>query len=212
MDSFILDCEHINKIIDHHTADEICANCGLVLDRYYSSIEPMRQPSTVSHAECISNILDKLHLPLHYTHLIEKNLRKNEKSNTLASICFSIYKTLNEIGINISINDISAVSGVTRSKIYKEQKTGENVTLNYNNLCEKYCDMLNLDFRTTTLIKEKIEGSMNSGHTPNTIIASKIYKVCKNQKIKISIQQVANVVKVSPISIKRYIKNDNSSW
>ena len=109
-------------------------------------------------------------MPDSYSHkIMEKN--KNSKK----SIPYMIYKTLNQDGCPISIRDVSAVSGMTDSKIYKDQETDVVIISRPELMLEKYCKFFGLDFNSYTVIKKIIENSSKSGHNPLTIIGAQIY-------------------------------------
>ena len=82
-----------------------------------------------------------MNMPESYSHkIMEKN--KNSKK----SIPYMIYKTLNQDGCPISIRDVSAVSGMTDSKIYKDQETDVVIISRPELMLEKYCKFFGLLF------------------------------------------------------------------
>ena len=117
-----------------------------------------------------------------------------------------IYKTLNQDGCPISIRDVSAVSGMTDSKIYKDQEADVVIISRPELMLEKYCKFFGLDFNSYTVIKKIIENSSKSGHNPLTIIGAQIYLHKKKANEKISMKLVAKELKISCISIQRYLK------
>ena len=121
-------------------------------------------------------------------------------------IPYFVYKTLSEIGFPVSIKDISAVSGISENDIYSMQESEQSLILNPFSLLEKYCKLLGLsDYKTYSVIKENLP-TIDTGHNPLTVIASTIYKYCKENSIKYSMKQIASTIGISSVSIQRYIK------
>jgi|GEM_PF-2726231 len=204
-------CSHENIIDDEREGCSVCTNCGLVLEEklflpsynetYFASCF-----QTVVQSETKQNVKELLHrinLPSTYSNEIaEKCLRKKSKTK---SIPFLLYQTLNENGCPISIKEISAVSGQSNSEIYKHQEKNDVIILRPEEMLEKYCNMLKLDFKDYSVIKENIKGCLKTGHNNLTIIGANIYLHCKTFK-KIPMKVIAKTLNISCISIQRYLK------
>ena len=76
-------------------------------------------------------------------------------------------------------------------------------------MLEKYCCFFNLDFHAYTVIKKQIEEASKTGHNPLTICAAHIYEHTKKSNCKISMKVIARELKISCISIQRYLKIKN---
>jgi transcription initiation factor TFIIIB Brf1 subunit/transcription initiation factor TFIIB len=113
---------------------------------------------------------------------------------------------LNENGCPISLKEISAVSGLTNSEIYKHQNSNDAIILRPEEMLEKYCTILKLNFKEYSVIKENIKGSLKTGHNNLTIIGANIYLYGKQNNLKLSIKLIAKTLNISCISIQRYIK------
>jgi len=203
-------CQHINEIIDEREGTIICYDCGLVLSNYFFT-QPQPQHSFFTPSsilEEIKELLERLNLPQIFAHDIYENLMKlspKTNSKTKKLIPYFVYKTLNEIGCPVSIKDISSVSGISENDLYDMQQS-ETLVLNPHALLEKYCKLLGLsDFKIYSVIKEKMP-IIDTGHNPLTIIASLIYKYCKENNLKYSMKEIASTVGISSVSIQRYIK------
>jgi len=211
-----IDCEHLNEIEDQQEGSIVCTDCGLVIsDQYFVAHYTPLQPDESNFAnirwlEKTKDILDKIHMPLTFAEPIVNRFQIDYKRKTLKNLTFSMYKVLNEVlGVSISLQEISNITGLVKTDIYAAQQFDDNMFMDTSANVEKYCKMLNLDFKTTTLIKARIESVHPSGHSPLTILASTIYLVCKEiKKKKISIKTVANITSTSCISIQRYIKKN----
>ena len=220
MDKHESACSHLNQIEDYHEGNIVCTSCGLVLSSLYLS-----QVNSTSYEEFsnnnnnnnnfnnnnnneilleIQNLLDRIHVPTCYGHKIESYYKKNFTTKSTKGLVFSIYKNLNDMGIPVSMKEISNVANVSKSLLNKVQCDNNCVELNPSTLVDKYCTMLGLSFTIATLIKRNIELAPASGHNPNSVVASTIYQVCKKNKLKISIKKISQVTSVSCISIQRY--------
>ena len=88
------------------------------------------------------------------------------------------------------------------------QEVNKSVILQPCDLLEKYCSYLGFDYKTYSLIKNELPRQNLSGHNPLTIISATIYKYCKKNNIRISMKKIASTVKISCVSIQRYLRNN----
>lgn len=199
-------CQHDSVIEDHHEGTIVCISCGLVLSNLF-----LHQIERMTHCETqkdiltdIQNLLDRIHVPICYANQIESYYTRNFTTKSKNSIIFSIYKVLNDFQIPISLKEISNVSNVNIKKLNKAHLEDSFVQRDTNVILERYCSLLGLCYKTTTLIKNRLVTLPNSGHNPNSVLASLIYQVCRDLKKKISIKRISEVTNVSCISIQRY--------
>lgn len=210
MDFAEASCEHLNQADDLREGTVVCLTCGLVLSNLYLDqiSSPSQQQSLTeefSLAE-IQNLLDRIHIPTSYCHFIMKFLKKNFTIKSKQAIVFSVFKVLNDMDIPISLKEISLSTNMQQKTLNKAQKHDQFVNVDFGDVAEKYARLLNLPFKTITLIKEQIKEAPTTGHNPNSVIASILYQVCKKEGRKISIKRIAALTKVSSISIQRYNK------
>jgi transcription initiation factor TFIIIB Brf1 subunit/transcription initiation factor TFIIB len=199
----------LNEVIDEREGTTICIDCGLVLsDQMFKETYSFNSNICDKNFEEIKEFLTRLNLPISFASEIFENFTKSliYKKTGKYLLPYAIYQTLNEIGYPISIKDIAAVSGVSENLIYDMQNNEESIILNPNSLLEKYCKLFGFDYKTYSLIKEKMPQELNTGHNPLTVIASIIYKYCKENNLKYSMKEIASTVCISPISIQRYLK------
>ena len=204
-------CQHLNEIIDERQGDVICTDCGLILSAVYMS--NFKSTSSIEKSnEYVLEILSRLNLPKFFavciTAKIDKMGKEKKKESMLA---FLIYKTLNELGCGVTLKEINSVTGFTDNQIYNKQKSNETIILNPSESLEKYCSLLGLPKNSYAVIKGKMF-KRKTGHNPTTIIGSEIHQYCKENKIGINIEKISEILKVSPISIRRYskLKKDES--
>lgn len=215
-------CSHTNEVIDDIRGDIICTDCGLVLcDKLLKSYSPKQYQNDMSKSEKIeesevNEMLEKLNLPNCFTQVILKNYnqkkveKKRKERKKLLS--YAIYDTLSTEGSPITIKEISGVSGFKDSEIYRMQNDVV-IMLEPSLLLEKYCKILNLDYKTYSVIKTGLPASSLTGHNPLTIIASTIYEYLKKYtKNYISMKEIAKTVNTSCISITRYLKENELSF
>jgi transcription initiation factor TFIIIB Brf1 subunit/transcription initiation factor TFIIB len=205
-------CAHFNSVIDEKEGSVICTDCGLVIEeKLFKFYEPSQGENKSFLEEEVNEILTKLGLPDVFSKSIVKNLENEnvEKRTKKGFLEYVIYKTLNENSIPISIKEISSVSGISDTNIYNMQENNKSLILEPCELLEKYCSYLGLNYKTYSLIKKELPSQNISGHNPLTIIAATIYQYCKNNSIKLSMKKIANTVKISCVSIQRYLKQKN---
>lgn len=199
-------CAHLDYVTDEREGTIVCRNCGLVLECQVFHESYVREKS-IEETQLvikINDILEQLNLPVCFTTDIMKKYNSIPKRKFLLE--YVVYLTLHECGFPISIKDIACVTGVSDSQIYNLQENDQSICLEPQDLVEKYCKMLNLDFKTSSLIKEELPTVVETGHNPLTVIASTIYKYSRKNKLKLSMKKIATVVNISTVSIQRYIK------
>lgn len=208
-----IDCSHSNSVCDYHEGTEVCMSCGLVLAPLFISSFDQKILNSVYKSEKdkqkiqeIEDILDMMHISRFYSNFIYKYFTSNFMIWNSKTTVFCIFKVLNEMGYSISMRELAAVTNVEKKKLNSAQPNNQNVEVSFDNIAEKYCQILNLPFKTITVIKDKIIKSPMTGHNPNSVIASVIYKTLKKEKHKISLKKIANLTNVSCISIQRYNK------
>ena len=203
-------CKHINIISDEHEGSIICIDCGLVIsDNLYveNCFKFQASDVTCNDIEEIKELLERLNFSTFFALDIYKNVQKGLELKKVKKylIPFTVYQTLNEMGYPISIKDIVSVSGISENYIYDMQNNEDSIILNHMLLLEKYCTLLGFDFKTYSVIKELLP-NLNTGHNPLTVIASTIYKYCKENKLKYSMKYIASIVGISSVSIQRFLK------
>jgi transcription initiation factor TFIIIB Brf1 subunit/transcription initiation factor TFIIB len=208
-------CSHFNSVIDEKEGSIICTDCGLVLEEklfkfYGGNLSSGEMETSSCLKEDVKEILSKLGLPDVFSKMIVQSFKNDmsEKKKKKDYLAYVVYKTLNENNIPISIKEISSVSGLSDNSIYDMQEKNKSVVLQPSDLLEKYCSYLGLDYKTYSLIKNELPIQNISGHNPLTVVAATIYKYCKKNNIKISMKKIATTVKISCVSIQRYLKND----
>jgi transcription initiation factor TFIIIB Brf1 subunit/transcription initiation factor TFIIB len=199
-------CTHVHQVTDEREGTIVCTICGLVLTTqiFQESYACDTNEKEYALVKKINDILNKLNLPVCFTtDILKRCLRMPPRKHLLEYV---VYLSLHECGFPISIKDIACVTGISDSKIYDLQDNDQSICLQPKDLIEKYCTMLNLDFKTCSLIKEELPTIIETGHNPLTVIASTIYKYSRRNKLKLSMKQIATVVNISTVSIQRYIR------
>ena len=205
-------CTHFNSVIDEKEGSVICTDCGLVIeDKLFKFYEPCQKEKKSFLEEEVNEILSKLGLPDVFTKTILRNLENEEENRRKKKgfLEYVIYKTLNDNSVPISIKELSGISGISDIDIYNMQEDNKSVILKPCELLEKYCSYLGLNYKTYSLIKKELPSQNISGHNPLTITAATIYQYCKKNNIKLSMKKIANTVRISCVSIQRYLKQKN---
>lgn len=193
-------CEHKNQVLDEHEGTYVCTNCAKVIDNFYIQSFQTYDNEVIFKEKNTSNLISsefasRLNIPV---------LNIDDKKNELKSAS-NIYLEANKADYSVTLKEISAISGYSVKQIGKETKNTVNL-LNIDSLLEKYCKLLDLNYKTYSVIKETINTANISGHNPLTIVASHIYKFLKDNKKKISMKKICEVIGISSISIQRYLK------
>lgn len=209
-------CPAESVILDIRDGHYVCTACGLVLDSHYQDVH--QTPFLEEHCEIpnkwkeeTKDILTRLNIPTCYgDHILQHFESKYDKKNQ-KNLLDSIYTILNTLNISVTLNELSNVTAYHKTKINSKNVTEiTNVAVDKTALVDKYCAVLELDFQTAAVIKERLKRIKKAGHSPTTIVAGVTYSVCKDLNLKKSIKQIASVTSVSPISIQRFIKYEHS--
>ena len=223
MSSIIDSCSHENHIVDYRGGGVVCVECGQVIDSVFEERESYlsmeddedgRGGLTERESEYVKEMIEGLNLPSKtFSHIAKKILSMKfgkNASETLMTHC--LYITLADMDIPFSVNDVSSVTGINHSKISKNKKCKDSsvVIIKTENILERACSNLSLDFNQYTLIKESIKKS-NTGFNPSTIISAYIYIFCRQNKLNITLKQISNITGISCMSIQRYIKKNELS-
>jgi len=215
MSGIIDNCSHKYEITDCRGEGIVCGDCGLVLDICYEKQLSPKEFYNISieNKNFVLDIIDRLNVPSYISSYIFKKLEKVDNGNFLkeVSIAKCVYSTLSELGIPFSAKDICAVSGIKTCKIAsadnKLEESRSVVIINKEDILERTCSKLNLNFQDYTLIKESLLKN-NNGFNPSTVISANIYIFCKANKIKITLKKISDVTGISCMSIQRYIKKN----
>jgi len=206
-------CLHLNETVDIHEGSIICTDCAVVKDSYY--VEDFRSAYSKSYTDIKYDtslkgvILDRVNCSDYFTSDVEESLN-NQKINKLdvKKVTSVIYNEVNKRESNLPLKTLMHVSGL-RSK---DIKSNTNIhTLDTGKLVDKYTSMLNLDFKTSTVIKEKIKNYMLTGYQPLTLIGGMIYLHCRDTKKLISMPIISSLIGISTISIQRFVKKHDLS-
>lgn len=200
------DCSHLNEIIDCHEGNIVCTDCGLVKDSHFIEEKMSFQQSEHHPNSFLDNILDKFNISEYYGNNITMKLLENSKKS-LKHLASEIYKTVNEDSSCLPLKTIMNVSGLKTRQI----KSNDIHIVDIKKILEKYTSYLNLDYRTYTLIKEKVELYTNTGFQPLSLIGGVIYLHCRENNIRLSMKKIANELGISTISIQRFVKHVFSS-
>jgi transcription initiation factor TFIIIB Brf1 subunit/transcription initiation factor TFIIB len=202
-------CEHKYPVIDEHEGTTVCCDCGLVIENDYY-ISPLTKQEEHTSLEVEPNTTDKkvrndalellnrLNLP---TDMINQVPHSQQNIDNL-------YNIINKNSV-ITTKEFCAASGIHNKKLVKMNQN-KVIDTNIFLLLEKYCKLLDLNYRDYTLIKAKLEERPSTGHPPLTVIGYYIFQYCHTNKIKKSMKLICSVLAISVISIQRYRKHELS--
>ena len=196
-------CKHLNQIIDEHEGTYICTDCAFVISNFFCEENfPIQDKNLIFEQTETSEILSRLNLPDSFKNFIsETNIDDSHKSNTVLNAT-NIYLTTNINNSVVTLKEMSAITGINSKQIAKNKT---NILDKYL-LLEKYCTLLDLNYKTYTVIKERLKNLKLSGHNPLTVVASAIYIYSKENKLKLSMKKISDCFGISSISIQRYLK------
>lgn len=195
-------CEHKNQLMDYHEGSYVCVDCAKVMDTVFvpsfeQNLFETNYETDFKDPNCAtSEISHRLNIPS-FNVIKEKKEIKNISK---------LYLLANENKFTVTLKEMSAVSGYSCKQIGKELTKTVSI-LDLPTLLEKYCKLLEIDYKMYAVIKEKMLKNEQTGHNPLTIIASHIYTHLKTVKDKkLSMKKICDVIGISSISIQRYLK------
>jgi transcription initiation factor TFIIIB Brf1 subunit/transcription initiation factor TFIIB len=231
MSSSSCDCSHINQIDDVNSGDNVCTDCGTVLDKIFifpdKDVNQERNFKNLSsNDEFLAEMLEKLHLPGYIAkHVYSElsNTRGPHYSYSNLSLTRGLYQTLAKLGVAISAKDLCAVSGFSSKKILNTSQVRENklpgscndtseiVCLKIDDILERLCGKLGISYRDCTVIKKSV-AVRYSGFNPNTVASAYIYLYCRKNLKKIKLKAICEVSGISCMSVHRFIKKNDLSF
>ena len=200
-------CEHKYPVIDEHEGTTVCCDCGLVIEKeHYISPLVWDEPSAVPVRDILQkngrNDAVELLSRLNLSEDVLNQLPHNQQNID------NLFDVINKTSV-VTTKEFCAASGIRNKKLVKMNQN-KVIDTNISLLLEKYCKMLNLNYRDYTVIKEQLEHRPSSGHPPLTIIGYYISQYCRSKKIKKSMKQICSILAISVISIQRYRKYELS--
>lgn len=221
MDSGSRECSHINQITDATVGDEICTDCGLVIDRVF--IFPNKEKNfrnfSIDDDNFLVEVLEKLHLPKNIASHVDKEFSRIGTSNaryTNLSVAQCLYRTAAKLGLPITARDICAVSGFSSKKILEESFTciqeqdSSIICISIDDILEKVCSRLCICYKVFTLIKKSVK-IRYSGFNPATVATAYIYLYCKKNLKSIKLKDICSISGISCMSVHRFIKKNDLS-
>lgn len=220
MDIESCECSHINQIADMASGDNICTDCGLVLDRIFISPDKDRKYLENSPSDdFLTELLEKLHLPKNIASYVDSNLstfdRASDRHSHL-SIARCLYRAASKLGLPVTARDVCAVSGFSSKKILEESsaisKRGYSsvICISIDDILEKLCGKLAISFKDFTLIKKSVQVRY-SGFNPATVATAYIYLYCKKSLKSIKLKDICAISGISCMSVHRFIKKNDLS-
>lgn len=215
----MIGCQHVRDITDQHEGTIICIDCGVVKDVVYDiKFYEHSNFEKINSFDEVENILDQLHIPRQYSEIINSSiytkkkkarlsLKSLQKTSSIKKIVTAIYNNVNEKHSNLLLKDITNFSHLEPSQI----RSKDILIVNVEEILERYTKKFDLDFKSTSAIKEKISQFNNTGYQPLTIIGGIIYLYHIEIKKKISMKKIATVLGISSISIQRFIKKTQNA-
>jgi|LakMenEpi03Aug12_release.lakeMendotaPanAssembly.Ray.scaffolds.fasta_scaffold06135_13 transcription initiation factor TFIIIB Brf1 subunit/transcription initiation factor TFIIB len=218
MSGIIESCSHENQLIDYRGGFVVCGECGVVIEQVFESYSHERDETfcelSGKETEFVKEMMERLNLPNSiFSHIAKRILEKKDGKNVSETImAHCLYTTLADLGIPFTVNDVNSITGINHSKISKDKKCKNSsvVIIKTEDILERACSKLNLNFKQFTLIKESIRNT-NNGFNPSTIISAHIYRFCRTNRLNITLKQISSITGISCMSIQRYMKKNELS-
>lgn len=214
-------CLHNNEVTDPHEGTIICMSCGIVKDVIYENVNILKDHEMVKDPLCqVGNFIEQLHLPEEFSKLINDNLSKVKNRNSeidvnvgnqrkrlfsTKKLATEIYNTVNSNNSNLLLKDVMNFSQLSTHQI----KSKDILLVNLSEILERYTKKFNIEYKSYTVIKDKVEEFKNTGFQPLTIIGGVIYLHFLKNKKKISMRKISEILGISSISIQRFLKYNN---
>lgn len=221
MDSKGSECSHINQTIDMITGDNICIDCGLVLDKVY--VFPHKDGKNLENFftddDFLAELLEKLHLPKNVASYVNRELEGLNGANckySQLSIARCLYRAVAKLDMPITARDICAVSGFSSKKIlnqpasHAQRENSSIICISIDSILEKLCGNLSISFKDSTLIKKSVKVRY-SGFNPATVAAAYVYLYCKKNLKNIKLKDICMISGISCMSVHRFIKKNDLS-
>ena len=214
-------CTHQDVYDDHHTAESVCIQCGLVLEKLYTADgnePPDYFPEERNERKIFDFIKDicanaffPKNIVLHAFNIFKKMKKevKGKKFSDEAIAAFSIYNALHELETPRTPEEIEMFSGVAIGKIFEIAGYLNTTTISNDptRYVDRYCNQLDLEYYDSNIIRVIVGNMYGMGNVKsNSLIATVIRLYCvEKQRKKIKLINICKVCRVSPASVHRII-------
>lgn len=205
-------CDNPTPIIDQHEGSEVCSSCGLVLNFVICHENINYKDELFNNNSIFIEYLHRLNAPstlyVECENFLSNLTIKNERE------ALTLYVILLHQKIPRTLKEICSVTGSNTNILWKSlaeyQKTSGDVSIIHPiDLTERACSILGLSFQNSNQIKKKVLSTYNNfpNHHPSSIVGMNIYTHCKENKVKLSMKEIAEHLSISVISIRRLLKH-----
>ena len=196
----------------------ICDVCSLVLDMNLSYNLPQKiLKDAVSSYDDLHVIDCCYRMQISSDQIIEsiqKNLHDAKRRNCFSGskkkclAAFIIYNTLKLMHIPKSIEQVAYACGVSTNDIWKCEASDDSVpvVIDIKDILPSIHSEVGLSFKECNMLCNIRQIFKNRSFSPYTMTGALIYIFCKEKKRKMTLKKIANVLKVSNVSIHRCIK------
>ena len=225
-------CDHSQILTDYHTSEDICKNCGLVLQSRIpfeflnASIDSNEENLKMTDFDFIAELVSRMHLP---SKIIGLTLEEKENCLKQKSIhkkgfkddeilTYMLYKMLKVHGIPKSMKEIQIHSGVNSKTIWRIESFfgDENVQLKpFDLILSKYTMFEDLKFQDLKNLQYISEGLGFLNFNPNTIACWIIYVYLKVNHNRIPIHKISELFCINSKSVTRlsnYLKKNRPNF
>ena len=206
-------CDNPTPIIDQHEGSEVCCNCGLVLNSVmcHNSMNNNNRDELFNNNSIFIEYLHRLNAPSALYAECEEFLTNLPMK--IEREALTLYIILLHQKIPRTLKEICSVTGSNTNNLWKsladyQKLSGDISIIHPIDLTERVCSIIGLSFQHSIQIKKKVLSTYNNfpNHHPSSNVGMNIYTHCKEQKIKLSIKEIAEHLGISVISIQRLLK------
>jgi len=209
-------CSHSNTVDNYSDGDQVCTDCGLVLEQLYTNAafpisekKPMINNfiADVCMNACIAQSVSDY--AISYFETLKKILGSKYKDEAIAA--YAIYEALNRQEVPRTAQEIEHFTGVKLKKLFKiEASLSLPDTLNENpsDYVTRYCALLALDYSAQTVIQTMVKELQDTlGNLKcNCLVAVIIHLYCRYHDKKISLKSICNICCISATSVHRVVR------
>lgn len=228
-------CSHDDRIIDPHSADEICLSCGVVCTSRMAfeevnghSIDLAGRPTeSTTPIVCIDEALElvsRMHLPQQIIDLVfgriagyekKENITKLFKKNEL--VTYSLYKILKEMKIPRTLKELESCSGVSSKTIWKiESYFCEKTTpLKPIDLISSHYILADLNFDDFKTLQKMCQDIGFVNYNPATTASFITHMYLKGKDSKMSLKNICSLFGSNYRSVNQlrgYVKKNKPSF
>ena len=227
-------CSHDDRVIDPHSAEEICISCGVICasGMYFEEVNAHnnefihrpREHTSVVNIDETRELVSRMHLPQYIIDTVLNrvtNYEKKENVNKLFQknelIAYALYKTLKEMEIPRTLKELESCSGIPSKTLWKIESyfCEKTTSLKPIDLIASHYILVDLNFDDFKQLQKMCKDIGFVNYNPATTASFITHLYLKQKGSTTSLKKICSVFGSNYRSVNQlrgYIKKNNPNF